>query len=208
MAFSLLPKEEKFFELFEEQAEHLCEAAKVFKELIQTWSVNSPLVEKIRDIEHESDIITHEIIDKLNRTFITPFDREDIHKLATEMDDVVDLTQGAAARMHLYHVDKTTDELAQLADILHQATVVLKKAVLGLHDMSRSHRMLEHCIEINRLENSGDQVQESAMGKLFANCSDPIKVIKWKEIYELTETAIDKCEDVANIIESIVVKHG
>ena len=208
MPFTLLPKEEKFFALFEEQAEHLCEAAKVFKELLENWSVSSPLVEKIRDIEHESDIITHEIIDRLNRTFITPLDREDIHELATVMDDVVDLTQGAAARMKLYEVDKVAEELPQLADILHQATVVLKKAVVSLHDMSNSRRILEYCIEINRLENMGDQIQETAISKLFRNSSDPMKVIKWKEIYEMTETAIDKCEDVANTIESIVVKYG
>ena len=208
MAFSLLPKEEKFFTLFEEQADHICDAANVFKELLSKWSPSSPLVERLREIEHESDIITHEVIDKLNRTFITPLDREDIHELAKEMDDVVDLTQGAAARLKLYEVDHITEELPQLAEVLYQGTVALKKAVLALRDLGKSRRILEYCIEINRLENMGDQIQEIAMGKLFHNAKDPLQVIKWKEIYELTETAIDKCEDVANIIESIVVKYG
>ncbi|OGR87162.1 MAG: hypothetical protein A3A86_08230 [Elusimicrobia bacterium RIFCSPLOWO2_01_FULL_60_11] len=208
MSFSLLPREEKFFDLFEDQAEHICKAARIFKELLGAWDPRSPLIDKIRDVEHESDIITHDIIDKLNRTFITPFDREDIHELATEMDDVVDLTQGAAARLQLYKIDKITEELPQLAGVLLQATEALKNAILSLTDMSKSRRILDYCIEINRLENIGDQIQETGMGKLFADHPDPLQVIKWKEIYEITETAIDKCEDVANTIESIVVKHG
>ena len=208
MAFTLIPREEKFFDLFEVQAERTCVVAKEFKELVSNWDPKSPLVDKIRDLEHEADITTHEIIDKLNRTFITPLDREDIHKLATELDDVIDLAQGATSRLQLYGIEKMKDELIQLADILVQSTHTLKKAILGLHDMKKTSRILEYCIEINRLENMGDQIHENAMVKLFSGDPDPLKVIKWKEIYQIAETAVDKCEDVANIIEGIVVKHG
>lgn len=208
MAFSLIPKEEKFFALFEQQAQHLCEAARTFKDLTSHWDLDSPHFDKITDIEHEADITTHEIIDKLNRTFVTPFDREDIHTLASKMDDVVDLIQSITNRMRLYRLGHSSEALANMADILWQATETLKKAVMGLKDLSKSRRLLDYCIEVNRLENTGDRTLENALSKLFADTKDPIEVIKWKEIYEVTETAIDKCEDVANALEGIVVKQG
>jgi len=208
MSWNLIPKEEKFFGLFEAQANYICEGIRVLKKLLSEWSLESPHFAKLRDLEHEADITTHEIMDKLNRTFITPFDREDIHKLASELDDVMDLIHGVAARMHLFRIDKTTDELNQFVDILQQSAEAVKKAVLGLHDMKKTRRVLDYCIEINRLENMGDQVQEMALGKLFTNRYDPLEVMKWKEIYEIAEAAIDKCEDVANAIESVVVKNG
>jgi predicted phosphate transport protein (TIGR00153 family) len=208
MAFSLMPKEEKFFDMFESQAEHMVQTAKVFKDLIAHWNVDSELVAKVRELEHEADIITHEMMDKLNRTFITPFDREDIHVLAKETDDVIDLIHSATNRMHLFKIPKMTEELEQMADVLLQATEALKKALGGLRDLGRPRRILDYCIEINRLENQGDRVLEMALGRLFDRKPDPIEVIKWKEIYEIVEFAIDKCEDVANTIESIVVKQG
>lgn len=209
MALNLIPKDEKFQELFELQAAHAVEAAKVFKELVGNWKQDSPAFDRLRDIEHEADITTHEIIDKLNRTFVTPFDREDIHELASEMDDIVDLIQSITSRMNLYRVDQTNEGLAQLADILWQAAESVKKATLALHQYGNSNRrLLDYCIEINRLENAGDRALENALGKLFQGKPDPLEVIKWKEIYEVTETAIDKCEDVANIIEGIAVKQG
>lgn len=208
MAFNLIPKEEKFFDMFEVQADRICEAARQFKELTGHWQIESPIVAKLTDLEHEADITTHEIIDKLNRTFITPLDREDIHELASKMDDVIDLIQGTVSRMHRYKVKTVGEELAHMAEILREATETMKKAVLGLRDIQKPRRTLEYCIEINRLENAGDQILELAMEKLFNDTKDPVDVIKWKEIYEFAETAIDKCEDVANTIEAIVVKHG
>ena len=208
MAFSLIPREEKFFDLFEAQAIHNVEAAKLFRELARNWSLQSPIFDKLQDIEHEADISTHEIMDRLNRTFVTPIDREDIHSLAGEMDDVVDLIQSLASRMQLYRVDHSTDELAQMADCLFQATETVKKAVASLKDPSNQRRILDYCIEINRLENSGDHIFEVALGKLFSGKPDPLEVMKWKEIYEVTEQAIDKCEDIANVVESILVKQG
>ena len=208
MAFSLIPKERKFFELFEGQAAHNVEAAKVFKELVQKWSLESPLFDRLRDIEHEADITTHEIKDRLNRTFVTPFDREDIHELASDLDDVVDLIQAIASRMLLYRVERTTEELVQMADILQLATENIRKAVRELQRPEKQRRLLDYCIEINRLENAGDQMLGVGLGRLFQGSPDPLEVIKWKEIYEVTEAAIDKCEDVANTLESIVVKQG
>lgn len=208
MAFTLIPKEEKFFDLFEIQGERIAETGRVFKEMVTHWSLESKLVEKISDLEHEADMTTHDIIDKLNRSFITPFDREDIHQLASKMDDVIDLIQGTSSRMRRYKISQPTEELIQLADILRQSTEAVNKAIIGLRDMNKSRRILDLCIEINRLENAGDQMMELAMERLFDHQTNPLEVIKWKEVYELTEAATDLCEDVANAIESIVVKHG
>jgi len=208
MAFSLIPKEEKFFDLFSAQAEHNVEAARVFKELAQKWDPESPAFDRLRDIEHEADISTHEIIDRLNRTFITPFDREDIHQLASELDDIVDLVQSLSARMKLFNIAATTPDLVELADILWQSTENVRKAVHELKDFSNPRRLLDYCIEINRLENAGDHALGQALGRLFTGKPDPLDVIKWKEVYESIEAAIDKCEDVANTIESIMVKQS
>jgi uncharacterized protein len=208
MRFNLIPKEEKFFELFDAQAAHNVAAAKVFKELAQKWDVKSDAFAKLQEIEHEADISTHEIYDKLNRTFITPFDREDIHELASELDDIVDLVQSVASRMQLYHVDHSSDDLVTLADILYNATENVRKAIAELKNPEKTRRVQDYCIEVNRLENAGDRALEQAMSKLFNGKPDPLEVIKWKEIYEGIETAIDKCEDVANTIDGILVKQA
>jgi predicted phosphate transport protein (TIGR00153 family) len=208
MAFNFLPKEEQFFNLFEAQAAYNTRAVKTFKELVNAWDPKSTAFEKIREIEHEADITTHEIYDKLNRTFITPFDREDIHQLASEMDDIVDLVQSLCNRMRLYHIANSTPDLTQLVDILDQATDAIRKAVAELQNQAKTRRVLDYCIEINRLENTGDHARDMALSKLFEGQPDPIEVIKWKEIYELVEAAIDKCEDIANTIETILVKQA
>lgn len=209
MGISFIPKEEKFFDLFETQAEFNVQAAHLYKELVEKWSVDSPIFDKLREVEHEADMSTHELIDRLNRTFVTPFDREDIHAMSTELDDVVDLIQSLTLRMRLYRIEKTTPELVQLADILVQATENIKKAMplLRNHD-KHQRRLLDYCIEINRLENAGDVVLAQALGHLFGNGHNPVDIIKWKEVYETTEFAIDKCEDIANMIEGIIVKQG
>ena len=144
MSFSILPKEEKFFKLFEAQAAYNTKAVKAFKELVKNWDEKSAAFEVIREIEHEADITTHEIYDKLNRTFITPFDREDIHQLASEMDDIVDLVQSVCNRMLLYHVKATTPDLEQLVDILDQATDAIRKAVCELQNKDKARRVLDY----------------------------------------------------------------
>jgi predicted phosphate transport protein (TIGR00153 family) len=208
MAFSLIPKEEKFFELFELQAEHAVDAAKAFKDLAGNFAPDSDIFARLEDIEHEADITTHEVHDRLNRTFVTPFDREDIHALAGELDDIVDLVESISTRMRLYRVDRSTDDLRELADILWRAALDVRKAISELKNPDKKRRVLDHCIEINRLENAGDRALDAAIGRLFQGAPDPLEVIKWKEIYEGAEAAIDKCEDVANIIESILVKQA
>lgn len=208
MAFSLIPKEQRFFELFELQASHNVEAARIFKELAKHWDLESEAFVKLRELEHEADITTHEVVDKLNRTFVTPFDRIDIHRLAGQLDDVVDIIESMASRMKLYRVLESTGYLARLADTLWQATEDLRKAVVALRSPGKARRVLDYCIEVNRLENAGDRILEEAIGELFSNTHDLLEILKWKEIYEVIEIAIDKCEDVANSIESIIVKQG
>jgi uncharacterized protein len=208
MAFSLIPREEKFFDLFEQQVKSLDEAGKVFLELAKDWNDKHPGIGRLRDLEHECDITTHEIMDMLNRTFVTPFDREDIHALAKELDDVVDIIQAVSERMLLFKITGISDDLIELAKTLEEAVSNVAKVVTSIRQLNRPRRILDYCIEINRLENRGDRTSERAIGNLFQGNHDPMEVIKWKEIYDATESAIDKCEDIANIIEGIVVKHG
>jgi hypothetical protein len=208
MVFGFMPKEEKFFKFFEAQAQYNCQAVKLFKELVNAWSLESPTFDKLREIEHEADITTHEIYDKLNRTFITPFDREDIHRLASEMDDVTDIIQSLSNRMRLYKIRRSEPNLAQMVDILDQAVDAIGKAIRDLPHKDKTRRILDYCIEINRLENTGDHARDLALSQLFEGSPDPIEAIKWKEVYEVVETCIDKCEDIANTIETILVKQA
>ena len=208
MAFHLIPKEEKFFELFEAQAAHNVAAAKVFRDMSLKWSRELESFDRLRDIEHEADMTCHEIYDKLNRTFVTPFDREDIRELAGELDTVVDLIESVGQRMYLYQIDKSTEDLVRLSDILWQSTETVRKAVAELKTPEKSRRVMDYCIEVNRLENAGDQALGVAIGKLFMGKPEPLEVIKWKEIYETIEQAIDKCEDVAHTLETILVKQA
>jgi hypothetical protein len=208
MVFSFMPKGKDFFHLFDKQASLAVEAAHFLNELCQSGNFDDANTQKMRDIEHEGDILTHEIIDTLNRTFITPFDREDIHSLASELDDVVDLIHSITTRMRLYQLTTVNEDLIQFADIIEQSARALAKAINGLKEIKRPRPILDYCIEINRLENVGDALRESVIGKLVNDTKDPIYIIKWKEIYEVAEIALDKCEDVANIVESIIVKQG
>ena len=204
-----MPREEKFFDFFEQQVRWLQSAAILLKELASDWKPNHPALQKLKEVEHECDITTHEIIDMLNRTFVTPLDREDIHELAKDLDDVVDIIHAVSERMRLFQIESATKELFELSEILEEAILNVSKAVISVRDMNRPRRILDLCIEINRLENRGDRTYEKAIGDLFNNSTtDVLYVIKWKEIYDAAEQAIDKCEDIANTIEGIVVKHG
>ena len=208
MPFTLIPKEEKFFDILDEAAENVHRASVAFLDLVAHWSPTSAQIEYIRDLEHEGDRMTHEIIDRLNRTFITPIDREDIHSLATEIDDVIDIIQATMDRMQLYRIDKSSPILVQMVEVLTKASEAIVKAVKSLRDLKHSRRTLDFCIEINRLENEGDAILKSALGDLFSDQKDVLEIIKWKEIYEAAEYATDKCEDIANVIEGIVVKNA
>lgn len=208
MGFSLIPKEEKFFDLLEEAADNMIKSAQAFHELVSHWSPTSPLFQSIRELEHQGDRMTHELIDKLNRTFITPLDREDILALGSELDDVVDVIQATTDRMELFRLRQSSPQLVKMAEVLLKATEVLGKAIKSLRDLSHTRRTLDFCIEVNRLENEGDALLKEALRELFSDPKDVLDVIKWKEIYEAAEFATDKCEDIANVIEGIIVKNA
>lgn len=206
MKLRFMPKEERFFELFTQAAQNVVRGAELLLELVEQPQRSADLRRKIEDVEHEGDITTHEIADRLNRTFVTPFDHEDIHDLAGRLDDVLDDIEATADRMHLYEAGPPSPEMVNLVKVLAEATVVVEKALAGLSDMRNARRILDYCIEIHRLENVGDEDSRLALAKLFKS-SDAIHALKWKEIYDHVEDALDKCEDVASIVEGIVVKH-
>ena len=208
MGFSFLPKEMKFFDLLDQQSANLKRTAALFKELAAKGGFDEAGVKAMRDLEQEGDTFAHEITDGLNRTFITPLDREDIFALAHELDDIVDYINSMTSRMKLYKLNTPIPEIQQFAVLMEDSVDNVCKAVTGLREITRSRRILDYCIEINRLENAADMLKEAAIEKLFATVTDPIQIIKLKEIYEVSEVILDKCEHVAKIIESIVVKQS
>lgn len=209
MKFSLLPKEYLFFDLFDQMAERAAEAARCFREFSVAGTFDHAAIEKMHLIEESCDDVTHEIIDRLNRTFVTPFDREDIYSLAHEFDSVVDLIQAITNRMLLYKLNNVkNDDLIRFAELIERSVEHLANAVRGLRDLKQSVKISASCIEVNRLENLGDQLRDEVLSKLFDNAPDPMHVIKWKDIYMEAETVLDKCEDVANIAASILIKQG
>ena len=208
MSINFMPKEVKFFDYLNLQAENLVKAAEYFKSILKNGVMNEISARKIHDLEHEGDTLTHEITDMLNRTFITPIDREDIFALANQIDDVLDMLNAMAGRMKLYKLDPGDEHFSQFIELINQSATALSNAVKHMHDTKRGRRVLDYCIEVNRLENMGDQVREKAISRLFEAEMDPIVVIKWKEMYEVAEGTLDNCEHVAKLIESILVKNG
>jgi predicted phosphate transport protein (TIGR00153 family) len=207
MKLRFIPREERFFELFEEQARNIVKAAGLLVSLVGEPTRAADLRDEIEEVEHEGDITTHEIADRLNRTFVTPFDHEDIHALAGRLDDVLDNIEATADRMFLYEAGPAGPEMVSLVEVLAEAAKALEKAIEGMKDVGRNaRRILDYCIEIHRIENIGDEESRLALAKLFKG-SDALHALKWKEIFDHVEEAIDKCEDVASIVEGIVVKH-
>ena len=206
--FPFLPKEEKFFGLFEDSARNMVKAAQGLKDLVDNWDDIARRVGEITELEHEGDTITHQIIAQLNRTFVTPFDREDIALLAHTLDDVTDFIQAAADAMLVYQVDHPGQRARELAGIVVQAAVEVEVALPQLRHRAQLKQILEQCVEINRLENMADRVFRSAMAELFRDSSDIADVIKWREIYEQMESATDRCEDVADVLEGVALKHA
>ena len=206
--FSFIPRETKFFDLFEESAHNMVQTCQALRDMIDNWEVIGGRVAEITELEHMGDTITHRIIAQLHRTFVTPFDREDIALLAHTMDDVTDLIHAAADAMLIYKIDNPSQRAKELTDIIVQGTIEIEKAVCGLRRRSELKKILEHCVEINRLENMADRVFRSAMAELFDDTVDIAQVIKWREIYEHMESATDRCEDVANVLEGVALKHA
>ncbi len=201
--FSLLPKDEKYFERFNEMAQRIHEAALVLNQFFSEESPVAVVAEHVKRLEHECDQISHEILRRIDRTFITPLDREDIHRLAVRLDDVIDLIDGTVRRVSLFKVTKPTPPSKRMADVVARITAEL---VLGVGALSARKGVIEHCIAIKKLENEGDAAYHDAVASLFADQIPVIDVIKWKDIYENLERAVDACEAVAHILESAVWK--
>ena len=207
MAFRWIPKEESFFDLFEQLAEILLKAAGLLVEATEHVETLSENAKRIERLEHDGDQVTHELMTRLNRTFITPIDREDIHKLGTALDDVLDLVEAATERFILYKIRAMSPPAQQIAKVIQQQIQEIHRMMPKLRHLRRE-RIMEHCIEINRLENVADRLLRDAFAALFDGTPDPITVIKWRELYELLESATDECEDVANVVEGVVLKNA
>jgi len=204
----LLPQEHRFFEMFSTSAAKIQEGVALCEELMEKYDNLEERTRQIKDVEHACDQLTHQTLAFLNSTFITPFDRSHIHALVTKMDDILDFVDAASQRLFLYRVKEPTEDLKQQVRILKRSVEVLARSVAALEHMKKSSAVLELCVELNTLENEGDVVMRQAMAHLFENHTDPIYIIKMKEIYETFEMAIDTCEDVANVIETVVLENA
>ncbi len=203
--FRLIPREEKFYDDFKLMADQLKHGARLLEQMLATDPPQSDKVHEIKEVEHQCDFLTHEIIQRLNKTFVTPIDREDIHELARTLDDVIDAIDNASALIPLYRIDKIRGGARELTRVIIEQTDEIRAAVEALE---RRKGVLERAIEINRLENEADRIHKNAIAQLFDEEKDPIVILKWKEILDLLEEATDACEDVANLLENVVVKHG
>jgi predicted phosphate transport protein (TIGR00153 family) len=204
----LLPHDASFFAHFEHQGKKTVEGCRAFLEMVEQPGDMEARAERVKQIEHECDEITHAVVEGLHKTFITPIDRNDIYRLITKMDDIMDFVEAAADRLALYDIPTMTKEAADLARCLVSSAEHVLGAVSSIRDLGKPNGILQHCIEINRLENVADNILRSALARLFREEKDPIAVIKWKEIYETLESATDRCEDVANIIEGVVLENS
>lgn len=204
---ALFPKKIDFFEMFDRALENVSRAANVLVDTLNNFETFEKKAKVIYEFEQEGDMLTHDIMKDLNKTFLTPIDREDIHALASRIDDVIDLMWAAVDRMTVYRIEKPTTEVISIAEDLQMTTDILKKALRELRS-KQYFRVQEHCIEINRLENRIDRKYRDALGKLVNDHNDPVYIIKWKDIYQLFEDASDRAEDIANILESIVLKNA
>jgi predicted phosphate transport protein (TIGR00153 family) len=204
--FSLIPREEQYFALFRQMTSHIYDAASQLAEMLADKQENFiDHLRKIKAIEHTCDELTHSISTKLNSSFITPFDREDIYLLSGALDDIVDLIDDAARALVMYNVRETTDFARQFGDVLQRMAVQLHEVVSTLE---RPAGIAPRLVEIHRLENEGDDLYHEAIGELFRGTPDPLRVIRWKDVYDKLEAAVDRCEQAANIIESVIIKHA
>ena len=199
----LIPRDHKFFQMFADMASNLGDGARLLKHTLDDYQDIETRVQQLKDIEHRGDEMTHNVLTKLNQTFITPFDREDIYRLASSLDDVLDFIYAAGVRLVMYKIKQAPPAASQLADVLVRQSEQLLLAVKGLE---KQDKVLEYCVEINSLENEADSIARTAIGALFDKETDPISLIKLKELYEVLETATDKAEDAANVLEGVVLK--
>src|SRR3954447_123845 len=204
----LLPRDEKFFDLFSAVAEFTVPAAELQRELLQVPSARrGAIVDQIKRLEHQADQVTHEVVTRLDRVFITPLDREDIHLLASRLDDVIDLIDGTARRLLIFHAGDAPEGALVIAEVIGRAVEQLQVAVKSLEQNKRG-TVLQACVQVKRLEEEGDSLYHEWLGRLFEGEPDPLTVIKWKEIYDNLEKTLDTIEDAGNVLESISIKHG
>jgi uncharacterized protein Yka (UPF0111/DUF47 family) len=203
------PSEGKvFFDLFERHAGKTLEAARLLQAMLKHPVDLSDQARRIKEVEHEGDVITHRAVETLHLTFVTPIDRGDIHRLISRLDDVLDLIDATAERVWLYGIDVTDRDACDLADTLVNAVSEVSRAMVGLRDLKNRDALLQVCMEINRYENEGDTLLRRAVARLFQDSKEPLAVIKWKDIYEFLEDAIDRCEDVANVVEGVALEYA
>jgi predicted phosphate transport protein (TIGR00153 family) len=205
LAFRLIPREEKFYNDFQALADELKRGARLLEEMVAPDRPIWDKAEEIKEVEHKCDFLTHEIIQRLNRTFVTPLDREDIHALARSLDDVMDAIDASATLVRLYRLDRVRYGARELAQVISASTHQVR---LALDALEQHKGLITHAVEINRLENEADRIHQQAVMQLFDDERDPILVMKWKEALDFLEDATDRCEDVANVLEGVMVKHG
>jgi len=205
VAWRLIPREEKFYSDFIAMADELNNGAMLLEQMLAAERPIWDKAEEIKEVEHKCDFLTHEIIQRLNRTFVTPIDREDIHALARSLDDVMDAIDASAALVRLYRLDTVRFGANELARTISACT---KEVRLALQALEEKKGVSRHAVEINRLENEADRTHQQAVSRLFEEEHDPLMVIKWKETLDFLEDATDRCEDVANVLEGVMVKHG
>jgi uncharacterized protein len=202
------PQEFSFFDMLEEQVGHAVAAATLFKEIVSIGAVDSASVDRMRDIEHLGDDAAHRLLDRLNRTFITPLDREDIYALAKELDDINDMLYTIVRRLHVYKLPGRDKNLVEFAAVIEESVRGVMCAVKGLRNMKDAKTVHDSCVEVHRLENVGDSMRDTMLAELFETEKNPITVIKLKEIYQDAERTLDICEDVAHVVQAILVKHA
>jgi uncharacterized protein len=208
MAFSLLPREFEFFDMFDDLAAYCIKASKQFQENMNRSIFSDEDVKKIKEIERAADSVVFNIVEKLNKTFITPIDREDIHSLAHELDSVIDYILKVSNHMKIYCITEINPKFKDEVKLIDRSVEALAKAVNGLRNMKDSKKVVRYCNEINLIEDEGDQLKNEVMAELFGRITDPIYIMKWKDIFQISEKVLDQCDDVGKIIESILVKQG
>jgi predicted phosphate transport protein (TIGR00153 family) len=205
VAFRFIPREERFFDDFVALAVQIRKGAGLLEEMLAPDRPIWDKADEIKEVEHKCDFITHEVIQRLHRTFVTPLDREDIHTLARTLDDVMDAIDASAAVVRLYQIDRVRPDARELA---HLVAISAEQVVIAMKALERRHGVAEPAVEINRLENEADRAHQNAVRRLFEEEQNPVAIIKWKEILDFLEAATDRCEDVANVLEGVVVKHA
>ncbi len=208
MLFKFLPKGVNFSDLFDKQVDYAVDAAKYFKELVSKGAIDEASLEKMGDIEHQGDEVAHEIFNHLNKTFITPFDREDIHALAKELDNITEMINTIVSRLVIYKLNSVDKNLIQFSLVIEESVNAVACAVKGLRNIKNSKSIQDSCVEINRLENVGDAMRDTMLAELVERTEDPITVIKLKEVYQDAETVLDVCEDVTHVVGAILLKQA